>query len=135
MKKKVELTPEEFTDIELETRHLEAVGVPAIASAVSHLLKEMNPIRASKVMFNLNQKNGIDCPGCAWPDPDDERSTLGEYCENGAKAIAEEATTRVLTPDFFSKYSMSELGKLNDLQIGKSGRIGQPMILNPGDTH
>ena len=135
MKKKVELTPEEFTDIELENRHHEAVGVPAIASAVSHLLKEMNPIRASKVMFNLNQKNGVDCPGCAWPDPDDERSSLGEYCENGAKAIAEEATTRVLNADFFSKYSIAELGKLNDFQIGKSGRIGQPMILKPGASH
>ena len=135
MKKKVELTPAKLTGISLEKQHREAVGVPAIASAVGHLLKEMNPIRASKVMFNLNQKHGIDCPGCAWPDPDDERSSLGEYCENGAKAIAEEATSRVLTPDFFSKYSIEEKGQLLDYQIGKSGRIGQPMILREGDKH
>jgi molybdopterin-dependent oxidoreductase alpha subunit len=135
MNKKAQLTPAKLTGIALEKSHHVAVGVPAITSAVGHLLKEMNPIRASKVMFNLNQKHGIDCPGCAWPDPDDERSTLGEYCENGAKAIAEEATSRVLTPDFFAKYSIEEKGQLLDYQIGKSGRIGQPMILNPGDTH
>lgn len=117
MKKPVELTPEEFTGLELENAHQEAVGTTAITSAVSHLLKEMGPIRASKVMFSLNQKQGIDCPGCAWPDPDDERSSLGEYCENGAKAIAEEATARMLDPDFFKKYSVHQLGELTDYQI------------------
>jgi len=134
MKKKVELTPTKLTGIARENSHHEAVGVPAITSAVAHLLKEMNPIRASKIMFSLNQKNGVDCPGCAWPDPDDERSALGEYCENGAKAIAEEATSKVLTPDFFAKYSIEEKGQLLDYQIGKMGRIGQPMIIREGEN-
>ena len=89
----------------------------------------MKPTAAFKTMFKINQKGGFDCPGCAWPDPDDDRSALGEYCENGMKAIAEEAQNKVIGADFFNKNSVSDLAKLSDYEIGKSGRLAEPMIL------
>ena len=80
--------PEKHTGLELGDPKDMAAGMPAVFSSAKHILQEMNMFRGIKILFNLNQKNGTDCPGCAWPDPDDERSGLGEYCENGAKAIA-----------------------------------------------
>ena len=67
----------------------------------------MGPVRAAQSLLAANQKDGFDCPSCAWPDPDDERSGIAEYCENGAKAVAEEATTKKLTPEFFAANSVS----------------------------
>ena len=129
-----ELTPEGFTGIKLTEPKTTAAGIPAVFSAVRHILNEMDPIRAAKVMFELNQKGGIDCPGCAWPDPD-HRSKLGEYCENGAKAIAEEATTKRLDPSFFAEHSLQYLAEQSDFWIGKRGRVTHPMYLKPGATH
>ncbi|MEP7168226.1 MAG: FdhF/YdeP family oxidoreductase, partial [Bacteroidota bacterium] len=91
--------------------------------------------RGLKALSALNQKDGYDCPSCAWPDPDDERSSIGEYCENGAKAIAEEATTKKLTPKFFAENSVRDLAKLNDYEIGKKGRVAQPMYLPKDAAH
>jgi hypothetical protein len=73
---------------------------PAVISSVRHIQHEMNAARGLKALLALNQKDGYDCPGCAWPDPDGERSSIAEYCENGAKAIAEEATTKNWMPLF-----------------------------------
>jgi molybdopterin-dependent oxidoreductase alpha subunit len=92
-------------------------------------------VRGVKALFSLNQKGGFDCPSCAWPDPDDDRSQIGEYCENGAKAVAEEATTKKLTADFFAKNSVADLSELNDYEIGKKGRLAEPMYLAEGATH
>ncbi len=129
------LMPEEMLDIKLRKPIEKAVGLPAVLSSVKHVLSEMSVGRGLKAMNSLNQFDGVDCPGCAWPDPDDERSGLGEYCENGAKAIAEEATTKTVTPDFFSKYSITELLNWSDFELGKSGRITHPMYLRKGGTH
>lgn len=133
--KKEELTPEQFTGIRLEAPKETAAGLQGVFTAVKHVLNAMDPARASKVLFELNQKGGIDCPGCAWPDPDGKRSALGEYCENGAKAIAEEATSRGLGPDFFKQHSVKELASQSDFWIGKRGRLLQPMLLKEGATH
>ena len=83
----------------------------------------------------LNKKGGFDCPSCAWPDPDDERSRIAEYCENGAKAVAEEATTKKLTASFFAENAVKDLAALSDYEIGKKGRIAQPMYLPKGGSH
>lgn len=112
-----------------------AAGLKGVAVAVQHVLREMGPGRAAKALFSLNQHGGIDCPGCAWPDPDDERSKLGEYCENGAKAIAEEATAKRLGPDFFATHSVEEMAGWDDYTMGKKGRIAQPMWLASGASH
>lgn len=127
--------PETFEGLKLSEPKKQAAGLPAVFVATKHILSEMGPLRGMKALMKLNQKDGYDCPGCAWPDPDDERSPLGEYCENGAKAIAEEATTKALTAEFFAKNSVEELAENDDYRIGKKGRIAQPMYLAEGGTH
>ena len=127
--------PERFTGLKLILPKTVAAGIPAIFSSARHILSEMGPGRAMKALFALNQKEGFDCPGCAWPDPDNERSSLGEYCENGVKAIAEEATTKKLTADYFRKNSIASLSHLNDYEIGKAGRVAEPVYLPKGGTH
>lgn len=88
-----------------------------------------------KALNKLNKKSGFDCPSCAWPDPDDERSRIAEYCENGAKAVADEATAKAIGADFFAKNSVKDLAALNDYEIGLKGRIAEPMYLPKGSTH
>jgi len=128
-------TPEHFTDLKSKKPPNNSAGLDAVKSAVSHAAKYMNPVDAFKLSLKINQKKGFDCPGCAWPDPDDERSSLGEYCENGMKAIAEEAQNKTIGAVFFEKYSVDELSKWTDFEIGKSGRLSEPMFLAEGATH
>jgi len=127
--------PERFTGLRLGEMKAVAAGLPAVVSSIRHVFGEMGLARGVNALLRLNQKDGYDCPGCAWPDPDDERSGIAEYCENGAKAVAEEATTKVLTPEFFAQNSVASLAELDDFEIGKKGRIAQPMYLPPGATH
>lgn len=127
--------PEEFLHLKLTKPKTVAAGIPAVISSARHILREMDAARGFKALLKLNQKDGYDCPGCAWPDPDDERSPIAEYCENGAKAIAEEATTKRLTAKFFRENSVKELAELNDYDIGKKGRVAEPVYLPKGATH
>ena len=121
----------------LHTGHIrhKAVGLPAIVSSFRHAIGEAGLARGLKALANMNQKGGFDCPSCAWPDPDDERHGIAEYCENGAKAVAEEATTKKLEPDFFKENSIQQLAQLTDYHLGSKGRIAQPMYLPKGATH
>jgi len=112
-----------------------AAGVPAVLASISDLIEDKSVLRGGKALFTMNQKGGFDCSSCAWPDPDDDRSPLGEYCENGAKALAEEATTKKVTARFFKENSVTSLSKLDDYQIGKMGRLTEPMYLPVGGTH
>ncbi len=130
-----ELTPETFTGLEIEEPKEVAVGLPAVVNSAKHILRAMGAGRGMKALLNLNQKDGFDCPSCAWPDPDDERSVIGEYCENGAKAVAEEATTKRLTAEFFAKYSINELGNWSDYELSQGGRIAEPLYKPRGATH
>ena len=127
--------PERFLGLKLGKPADVAAGVHAVVVSAEHVFGQMNVPRGMKALFALNQKLGYDCPGCAWPDPDDDRSSIAEYCENGAKAIAEEATTKSLKPDFFARNSVESLSGLNDYEIGKAGRVAQPMYLPEGGTH
>lgn len=129
------ITPEKLTGLKTSDPKKVAAGMPAVISSAKHVFSEMGLGRGLKALANLNQKGGIDCPGCAWPDPDDERSTIAEYCENGAKAIAEEATTKKLDSSFFQENSVSQLSMLTDYEIGKKGRLAQPMFLPEGSDH
>ena len=83
-----------------------AAGVPAVVSAYKTISAKVGPIKGTKLLSDLNQIHGFDCPGCAWPDPLNKRSTF-EFCENGAKAVADEATLKRITPSFFKKHSIS----------------------------
>ena len=135
-KRKVQIRPPEtFADLRLSAPKDKAAGIPAVVSSLKHISREMGVWEGLKLLSKMNQKEGFDCPGCAWPDPDDKRSGLGEYCENGVKAIAEEATDKRVGPDFFKKYSVEELSKQSDYWIGKSGRLTTPMHLKKGQSH
>jgi len=127
--------PEAFTGIRISKPKTVAAGIPAVISSFKHIKAEMSIFRGMKALLALNQKGGFDCPSCAWPDPDDERSGIAEYCENGAKAVAEEATEKRLRADFFRENSVYDLAQLTDYEIGKKGRIAEPMYLPEGATH
>ncbi|EIM76488.1 oxidoreductase alpha (molybdopterin) subunit [Nitritalea halalkaliphila LW7] len=126
--------PEKFEKIRLEKPSTSAAGFMGVKVAIEHVVSEMG-VGGLATLFKLNQKNGFDCPGCAWPDPDEKRSFLAEYCENGAKAVAEEATLKRADPEFFKKHSVHALTQWTDYELGKSGRITHPMILRPGASH
>ncbi|HVF58017.1 MAG TPA: FdhF/YdeP family oxidoreductase, partial [Pyrinomonadaceae bacterium] len=128
-------TPEEFTGrIEVGDLKTVAGGVPAVWSSAKHAWREMGAVRSVRTLLQVNQKGGFDCPGCAWPDPDGERSHA-EFCENGAKAVAEEATTRRVTREFFREWSVAELSQKSDYWLGKQGRITEPVVLRRGASH
>lgn len=128
-------TPEEFLNLKTTQRPKNSVGFTSIKKSVGQVSKYMKVSDAFKLALKMNQKGGFDCPGCAWPDPDDERSSLGEFCENGIKAIAEEAQNKTIGADFFAEYSVNELASWSDFEIGKSGRLAEPMFLAEGTTH
>ena len=128
-------TSEELTGIKLTVPANYAAGAQAVKVAMEHAIGEMGAVRAFQTLAKLNQKDGFECPGCAWPDPDDKRSVLGEYCENGAKALAEEATLKRVPPSFFAQHSIEELSNWSDYKLGRSGRLTHPMILRAGQSH
>ena len=122
-------SPENPEDIHIHKASKQvAGGVPAVLSSMKHAVGEMGIRRSMTTLIHVNQKDGFDCPGCAWPDPEGHRSHA-EFCENGAKAVAEEATTKRITAEFFQKYSVQELSEQSDFWLGKQGRLTQPMIL------
>tara|TARA_R110001592_G_C13188983_1_gene752087 strand:- start:361 stop:2652 length:2292 start_codon:yes stop_codon:yes gene_type:complete len=127
--------PEKLTGIQLTEVPKSSVGLKAIASALTHIKDEVGILKGIGLLKKVNQKDGFDCPGCAWPDPDEKRAFLAEYCENGAKAVAEEATKNIVSPMFFATHAVADLAKLSDYEIGKSGRITHPMYLAEGKTH
>ncbi|MDB5030693.1 FdhF/YdeP family oxidoreductase [Mucilaginibacter sp.] len=139
MKKDIDIpaaeNPEELLKLKLTEPKKWAAGMPAVYEAMKDVLEEAGPIRGMEALFHMNKKGGFDCSSCAWPDPDDDRSPIAEYCENGAKALAEEATTKKLTAEFFAQNSVADLAKLNDYHIGKKGRIAQPVYLPKDATH
>ncbi|MCH2229130.1 MAG: FdhF/YdeP family oxidoreductase [Crocinitomicaceae bacterium] len=111
-----------------------AAGMKAVVIALKNIFDRMPKGKSLKVLNKLNKKEGLDCPGCAWPDPK-HRSKLGEYCENGVKAIAEEAMDARATPAFFAKHSIADLHAQSDYWLGQQGRLTHPMIVRPGGTH
>jgi molybdopterin-dependent oxidoreductase alpha subunit len=127
--------PYKLLDLKLAPVGKSTAGIHAVMAAMGDLIEEKTFFRGNLALLNMNQFKGFDCPSCAWPDPDDERSPVGEYCENGAKALAEEATTKRVTADFFRQNSVYDLARLDDYQIGKMGRLTQPMYMPKGGTH
>lgn len=125
---------EENRNLTIKNPTKSVAGFKAISISFVHILKRMSIFRAFKILSKLNQKEGIDCPGCAWPDPS-HRSKLGEFCENGIKAIAEEAMDKNANPQFFAKYSIKELQNKSDYWLGQQGRLTHPMIIRPHETH
>ncbi|MGW8553074.1 FdhF/YdeP family oxidoreductase [Streptomyces tubercidicus] len=111
-----------------------AVGLPAITHALRISQQQMGVRRTALTLLRVNQPNGFDCPGCAWPEPPGKTHTA-EFCENGAKAVAEEATLRRVTPDFFARHSVADLATRSGYWLGQQGRLTHPMYLAEGADH
>ena len=114
--------PEETDLVQIKPLSKVAGGVPAIVSTVKSAWEEMGPGRGVRTLLKLNQQGGFDCPGCAWPEPDGERSHA-EFCENGAKHVADEATTKRITPEFFRSGAWLTFRDKSDHWLGKQGRL------------
>ena len=112
-------------------RHTTAAGLYAIYETAHFGFKEMGVGRTVHTLLKLNQKDGFDCPSCAWPDPDGDRHTA-EFCENGAKAAASEATLKRLTPEVFAAHPICDLLKRRDVELEALGRITHPMVRRRG---
>ncbi len=110
-----------------------AVGIPAVLNSLKVTTAQMGPTRTARTLLRINQKDGFDCPGCAWPEG--KHRSPAEFCENGAKAVAEEATKRRIPPSFFAEHSVEELRTWDDYSLGQQGRLTHPMLLDEGGTH
>ncbi|TQJ31235.1 FdhF/YdeP family oxidoreductase [Microbacterium sp. SLBN-146] len=110
-----------------------AVGLPGVVHALQISREQMGVVRSVETLARVNQKDGFDCPGCAWPEED--KRHIAEFCENGAKAVAEEATLRRVGPDFFARHPVAELAGHDDWWLGQQGRLRHPMVLDEGASH
>jgi molybdopterin-dependent oxidoreductase alpha subunit len=111
-----------------------AAGLAAVRKSLAIGVAEMGVARTAKLLLAVNQKRGFDCQSCAWPNPDGHRH-VAEFCENGAKAVADEATLKRITPKFFRQHSVAELAARSDHWLNQQGRLTAPMVLRPGAAH
>lgn len=131
--------PDRDIDADVDERNLtvtqrkhEAAGVKAVMVSLKRGLESMGLLRTTATLAKLNQRHGFDCPGCAWPEEHGGRK-LAEFCENGAKAVAEEATKRIVTREFFARHTVAELQAQPEYWLSQQGRLTEPMVLRPGD--
>jgi formate dehydrogenase major subunit len=110
-----------------------AAGVPGVWHALKHAYREMGAVRSTRTLRALNQKDGFDCMSCAWPDPPDRKAA--EFCENGAKAVAWEATRTTISSDFWAEHSVPELSTRSEHWLGQQGRLVEPVHKAAGSDH
>lgn len=122
-------------DLEVGSAPDAVAGPHAVAVALKRAAEQMGVVRSTRSLLKLNQPDGYDCPGCAWADPDPAHRHTAEFCENGVKAVAEEATARRVDRDFFAAHPVAELAGHSDYWLGQQGRITEPFVLRPDDTH
>ena len=108
-------------------------GLTALRETARHTLGVPGVVRRVRALLQLNQAGGFDCPGCAWPDPDDR--SLAEFCENGAKHVAHEATPRRVTRAFFAQWPIGRLSSQSDHWLEQQGRLVEPMLKRKGSDH
>jgi molybdopterin-dependent oxidoreductase alpha subunit len=101
--------------------------------AVAKAIRGEMMTRHTPIMLQVNQPEGFDCPGCAWPDP--KQGSSFEFCENGAKAVSWEATSKRVTPAFFARHSVSELWQMDDFALEWAGRLTHPMVHDAATGH
>jgi molybdopterin-dependent oxidoreductase alpha subunit len=111
-----------------------AAGLPAIASTFRVALPRLGLRDTLRVFTTVNQKKGFDCQSCAWPSPDGKRHTF-EFCENGAKAMANEGSRRSIGAEFFRKWPIDALAAQPDWWLNQQGRLTQPMVRREGASH
>ena len=127
-------TPEKLGDLHATLPMKVAAGLSAIKETVTNAYTKMGPVRATRALLTLNKEGGIDCPSCAWPDPDGKR-TVAEFCESGAKALADEATTKRIESDFWREYDVEQLSQKEDFWLNGRGRLTEPVVRRRGATH
>ncbi|MDB1088577.1 FdhF/YdeP family oxidoreductase [Streptomyces sp. ACA25] len=110
-----------------------AAGPAAVGHTLRMVREQMGVTRAARTLLRVNQPDGFDCPGCAWPEPG--KPHTAEFCENGAKAVAEEATRLRVTPAFFEEHPLPDLAGRSGYWLGRQGRLTHPMYLAEGDDH
>ncbi|MFW6205071.1 MAG: FdhF/YdeP family oxidoreductase [Actinomycetota bacterium] len=110
-----------------------AAGIPGVVHGLADVLEQSGVRRGVRTLRLVNQHNGFDCPGCAWPEPG--KPHLAEFCENGAKAVAEEATVRRVDREFFAAHPISDLAARSDHWLGQQGRLAEPVLRDEGDDH
>jgi molybdopterin-dependent oxidoreductase alpha subunit len=125
--------PQSVAGTRVGKAEMQAAGLSAIWQTVRYALTQMGFLRAAQTLSRINQRDGFDCQSCAWGNPD--RPKLFEFCENGAKAAADEATRKRVTRDFFAKYSVAELSRRSDHWLNAQGRLAEPMVLRRGASH
>ncbi|HRP06550.1 MAG TPA: molybdopterin-dependent oxidoreductase, partial [Opitutaceae bacterium] len=126
--------PLETTPPLLRAGSTSAAGVKAVIKTGEYALGRAGVWAGTKALLRVNQLDGFDCQSCAWPNPDTDRHTF-EFCENGAKAVADEAMTGRVDRSFFARHSVADLLKRSDYWLNRQGRLTEPMILRPGATH
>jgi len=123
-------------DLEVHAPKNAAAGVTGVRVALARAHHHMGVRRSLTTLTRLNQADGFDCMSCAWPDPDPEHRHMAEFCENGAKAVAEEGTRTRATPEFFAAHPIPVLDQHDEYWLGQQGRITEPMLKRPGsDTY
>ena len=113
---------------EFEPYESPAGGWGALRAVAQALREQSIVLKGSRALLSMNQPDGFDCPGCAWPDP--KHTSSFEFCENGAKAVSFELTKRKVTPEFFAAYTVSELEAQSDYWLEEQGRLTEPMRYN-----
>ena len=133
MTRKAPADDSDDADLEVSKPKTWAAGVPGVTAALRHSYAQMGVRRTALTLLRVNQKQGFDCPGCAWPEGDHRHAA--EFCENGAKAVAEEATARRVTREFFAEHGVEELAGRSDHWLGQQGRLTEPMVKRAGSGH
>ena len=126
-------TPPDNNRLRLTHVKKTAAGIPAAVSSMNHGIRKMGLTKTVRTLLMVNQKDGFDCPGCAWPDP--QHRTSFEFCENGAKAVADEAMAANVNAAFFRKHSIEQLLSKSDYWLNSQGRIAQPMVRKKNSSH
>ncbi len=112
-----------------------AAGARGAIAGLGSAMTQMGVRRSALTLLAVNQPDGFDCPGCAWPEPRPADRSHLEFCENGAKAVAEEATLRRIGADFFARHTIAELAQRSDHWLGQQGRLVAPLGRRAGSEH
>ncbi|MGP5726773.1 FdhF/YdeP family oxidoreductase [Arthrobacter rhombi] len=112
-----------------------AAGVKAVMVALDRGYSQAGVSRTLRSMLRVNQRGGVDCPGCAWPESITGARKPAEFCENGAKALAEESTTRTADAAWWAEHSIEDLSDKTEYWLGNQGRITEPMMIREGESH
>ncbi|TAE30786.1 MAG: hypothetical protein EAZ91_09130 [Cytophagales bacterium] len=125
------MIPDELSGkLDVREPKTEAAGITAVVKSLEHVFRQTEAGRGWTALAKVNQIDGYDCPSCAWPDPDRGRSPIAEYCESGAKAVADEVMTKhTASPVLFQRHSIGELLQKTDFWLGQQGRLTQPMVV------